>query len=247
MGWIGTRWMLIAVAGSGLLIAACGGAQSHASASGPAAEPSPSPTAIRPGISAGLCLTCHSRQGLVVTTSPGQERPLEVLAPDRFYASAHGNLSCLDCHKDQAALPHAKFTETGEPIAETRDSTAVCSSCHREAYERYLDSVHGTVVHLGDSRAPGCTDCHTTHYVQPVKTWTDSDKAQQACSRCHKGADAAFASAITHREPSPSRLAVNYFAGRFFGALVVMVLGIGILHVELDLLRWIKRRVRRRQ
>lgn len=239
------RLMLAAVAASALLLAACGGSLSSASSSTDANKPTPTP-AVHSGLSAALCLACHSQTGITIASSQGQERFLEVVYPNKYYASAHGQMSCVECHGDQSTLPHATFTDTGQPIAQSRDSTAVCSSCHRAAYEHFLDSVHGTVVKLGDSRAPGCTDCHTTHYVQPVKTWTNVAKAQ-ACSRCHKGADAAFASGMTHREPSPSRLAINYFAGRFFGALVVMVLGIGIVYVELDLLRWLKRRIRRRQ
>ena len=242
-----TKWTLAAVVAAAALFAACGGS-SEAETHGAdiAAEPVRTVAAEQPGTSSSLCLVCHSQEGVTVKTGLSEQHRLEAVAPDGYYTSAHNDMPCVECHQEQSSLPHDKFTPSGEPIVRTVDSSAVCETCHAGAFEGFLDSVHGKVTRFGDERAPGCIDCHSTHYVQPVKTWTASAKAT-ACSGCHKGADATFAGALIHVEPTPGRLPVDFLATRFFGALVVAVVGIGILHVELDILRWLKGKVSRRK
>lgn len=191
-----------------------------------------------------LCLACHSQGGTVSNGIWGISRELQGVAPDAFFTSAHGEMSCAECHEGQTALPHEKFSGTGEPLVLARDGN-VCRTCHGGTAEHFLDSVHGTAVRLGDERAPACTDCHSVHAVQPIKTWTASEKAT-ACAKCHDGADATFAGALTHVEPTVDRLPVDYIATRFFGALLVAVVGVGILHVELDILRWLKEKLTRK-
>jgi len=161
---------------------------------------------------------------------------LEPIDPGAFAASAHGKTPCVQCHTGQSAIPHPG---AGKPqAAATIDATAVCSSCHHEAYEGYSHTAHGIVGNLGDSRAPGCTDCHGVHNVNHVRDWKNDQRAE-ACAHCHEGATGTFAAAsIGHREPSPGWFAPSYFAGRFLLVLMASVLAFGILHVELDVLRW---------
>jgi len=182
-----------------------------------------------------LCLACHSKPGLAKNAAAG-EQALETIDPQVFAASAHAKTPCTQCHASQAAIPHPG-TAPGQ-VAATIDEMAICSSCHRDAYEGYSHTAHGIVGNLGDSRAPGCTDCHSAHDVTRVSDWK-SDQRGQACARCHAGAGGAFAEAsIGHREPSASWFAPSYFAGRFLVVLMASVLAFGILHVELDMLRW---------
>lgn len=201
-------------------------------------------TAEDAGPSSYLCLACHSQPGVRVTGYWGAGRELQAVSPDSYYTSAHSDLSCVDCHEGQSALPHEKLTAAGEPVA-LADAAVICRSCHGGPAEHFLDSVHGTVIRLGDERAPACADCHSAHSVQPVEAWAASEKAV-ACAKCHEGADATFAGSLTHVEPTPDRLPIDYIATRFFGALVVAVVGIGILHVELDMLRWLRVKITRK-
>ena len=238
------KWTLLAAIASVGLLASCGG--------GSADEAGDNPEAVvrtRAGEEAGpssyLCLACHSQSSVTVTGYWGVGRELQAVAPDAYYTSVHGDLSCVDCHEGQSALPHEKLTASGEPVARAVASE-VCRSCHGGPAEHFLDSVHGTVIRLGDERAPACTDCHSAHSVQSIRTWAASEKAV-ACARCHDGADATFAGSLTHVEPSVDRLPMDYIATRFFGALVVAVVGIGILHVELDMLRWLRGKVTRKE
>ena len=102
-----------------------------------------------------------------------------------------------------------------------------------------MRSAHGTMVELGDARAPGCADCHgDSHKIRTAEEWTDSDRAQ-ACAQCHSGATPGFTKALSHEEPSPDSLAASYFAGRFLIILTSAVLAFGIIHVELQVLRWL--------
>ena len=64
------------------------------------------------------------------------------------------------------------------------------------------------------------------------------------CRPCHDGAGTSFLKALSHQAPSPSHLPLEYFAGRFLTVLAASSLAFGIIHVELDLLRWLVRRWR---
>ena len=240
----GKKGAIVAAVAFTVLLSACGGygASDETSRVAVAATAEPRST---PGVSSYLCMSCHSQPGIVVTGAFGVGRDLPAVAPDRFYTSVHKDLQCVDCHEEQSSLPHLDLASSGKPIAKTTDGE-VCGKCHADAADGFLDSVHGTVIRLGDDRAPGCTDCHSAHYVQAIGSWSTSARAE-ACGRCHEGADEKFAGSFIHREPTPSRLPVDYLATRFFSALVVAVVGVGILHVELDMLRWIKEKFSRRR
>jgi len=197
-----------------------------------AADP-PGP-AVQPPNS--LCLICHGQEGLTSTGIDGHERPVDAVEAEPFAASAHGELACAKCHPGQAPLPHPDW----KAVASAKLANPVaCQECHEDAFEAYMRSVHGTLVELGDARAPGCADCHgDSHKIRPAAEWTGSDRAQ-ACAQCHSGATPGFTKALSHEEPSPDSLAASYFAGRFLIILTSAVLAFGIIHVELQVLRWL--------
>jgi len=232
---------LAALAAMALLAAACTPAQ------GLSPEPQEATagrltTAPRPAAEVptdGLCLACHGQEGLTHILDNGQAQTLDRVDPAAFETSAHGKETCVSCHKAQATLPHEKLVapSEGRP-GDLIDAIALCSSCHQEAYEGYFHTAHGTVKNLGDSRAPGCVDCHGAHNVQRIEEWTYEARGEM-CAECHHGADATFArSAMGHREASRNWFPTSYFAGRFLIVLTAAVLAIGVLHTELDILRW---------
>jgi hypothetical protein len=183
-----------------------------------------------------LCLICHGQDGLTSRGEDGQERSIDAVDAKAFAASAHGEVACAKCHRGQTLLPHPNWQAVG--AADLADAVA-CQECHEDAAEAYMRSVHGTMVELGDARAPGCADCHgDPHTVRPAEEWTDSQRAR-ACAECHSGATPGFTKALRHGEPSPNSLAASYFAGRFLIILTAAVLAFGIIHVELQVLRWL--------
>lgn len=186
----------------------------------------------------GLCLVCHGQE-LTVRASVGQERTIDAVELKAFNAAAHKGLECVDCHPVQSALPHLKPEGLGrlgatDPVA--------CQECHPDAYEGYRDGPHGTMAKLGDDRAPACGDCHgNPHYVQLVRQWTEDDRAA-ACAQCHSGANTSFVEAsLGHKPPSAGFLSTPYFAGLFLMILTAATLAFGIIHVELEMLRWLVR------
>jgi hypothetical protein len=198
--------------------------------------PEPAPAAHAPN---SLCLICHGQAGLTSTGEDGRERTIHAVEAKAFADSAHGALACVKCHPGQSRLPHPDHQAAG--LTEPADTVA-CAKCHEDASEAYMKSAHGTMVELGDARAPACADCHgNVHSIRPVDQWPDSVRAQ-ACGECHQGATASFTNALRHEPPSPNSLAASYFAGRFLMILTAAVLAFGIIHVELQLLRWLAQR-----
>lgn len=183
-----------------------------------------------------LCLICHGQDGLTSRGEDGRERSIDAVEAKAFAASAHGEVACAKCHRGQSRLPHPDWRAVGS--ADLADAVA-CQECHEDAAEAYMRSAHGTMVELGDARAPGCADCHgDSHYIRPIAQWTESQRAQ-ACAECHSGATVSFTKALRHDPPSPNSLAASYFAGRFLIILTAAVLAFGIIHVELQVLRWL--------
>jgi hypothetical protein len=203
-----------------------------------AAAADPTPPATADAVPNGLCLKCHGQPGLTVPDG-GQQRAIAPVDVSAFTASAHGGQMCVSCHTDQSALPHPALV-SGGPAKIAAD----CATCHREAYEGYLESPHGTMAELKDSRGPTCASCHgNIHAVKPVAQWTSQQRAQ-VCAGCHPGAGTGFLGALSHKAPTPGFRPTAYFAGRFLTVLAASSLAFGIIHVELDLLRWLARRWR---
>src|SRR3990172_2255067 len=175
----------------------------------PAAPPAPAQPAHAPN---SLCLICHGQAGLTSRGGDGRERDIHAVEAKAFADSAHSRLACVTCHPGQSRLPHLDQRAAG--LADPADAVA-CQECHEDAAEAYMRSAHGTMVELGDARAPECADCHgDPHKVRPAEEWTDSQRAR-ACAECHSGATPGFTKALRHGEPSPNSLAASYFAGRF--------------------------------
>lgn len=189
------------------------------------------------------CATCHSGAGKEATLANGEKLKAQVDMP-KYLASVHGDFSCTECHESQAKIPHDPLTAEGKR-AFTQEMSEKCQSCHERPTVSYEESFHGMAARLGVIRAATCTDCHTAHAVQAPAFWSLADRAAQ-CSTCHQGATESFASGwMGHKEPSTGWFPMVFFAEKGFVALTATVLGVGIVHVELDALRWIARKVRR--
>ncbi len=202
------------------------------------ADPMPPPVDAHP--ENGLCLACHGGK-LTVEASTDQQRTIEAIELHAFDASAHEGMECVECHPAQSALPHAQREGLG--LLTASDAVA-CQECHSDAHEGYLDSPHGTMAKLGDDRAPTCGDCHgDVHYLPLLQQWTAHDRAE-ACANCHSGATSSFLDAAPlHKAVSPGFLSTAYVAGIFLMILTATTLAFGIIHVELEMLRWLIRRL----
>ncbi len=91
-----------------------------------------------------------------------------------FAASAHGSISCQDCHTGIASLPHDQFLDM-----------PACTDCH-------IEQEHELALGVHDPAAPGtpsCTDCHdSAHTVRPAdapRTYRGAVQMVEQCATCH--------------------------------------------------------------
>ena len=77
-----------------------------------------------------------------------------------------GAPACADCHGTHDIRQH---TDTISRVYRTR-VPETCGSCHRGINEKYAVGVHAAALKKGNSHAPGCVDCHTTHAIKRVDT-----------------------------------------------------------------------------
>jgi cytochrome b subunit of formate dehydrogenase len=156
---------------------------------------------------------------------------------------------CEGCHADPKFVEAAKL--------------------EHEVALNYHDSIHGRLVAIGSQRAPLCTDCHAwsvrgdapkalpgghatlsgnavaagaVRFSDPKR---DDDPRVQTCAQCHQGASANFASLISHK-PLQESGAVPHFVHVMFSWLTTLTLLFFALHVLVDFIYEVRRRIARR-
>jgi hypothetical protein len=96
---------------------------------------------------------------------------------------SQGNLKapvCTDCHGAHTVA---------QARADKVKSSQRCGRCHRDIYETYKGSVHGSALmqeHNVD--VPICADCHTAHTIQGAHTQDYAEKVPEICGKCHGNA-----------------------------------------------------------
>jgi len=132
------------------------------------------------GLSNDDCLGCHSDTTL--TRADGRSVAVD---PEKFAASIHGGLECVNCHVDLAGV-----TELPHPEKLARVD---CAMCHDGPPEQYAQSIHAQAREDNpESPAATCADCHGTHDILP-----SSDPASRTyhlnlpdtCGHCHGNPD----------------------------------------------------------
>ncbi|MCX8091706.1 MAG: cytochrome c3 family protein, partial [Verrucomicrobiae bacterium] len=128
------------------------------------------------------CLDCHT-DPTTTRKVGGKDVPLELFPTNKFAASVHAKLACVDCHVGIKELVHE--SKLPEPN---------CVHCHdgnpshERAAREYAASIHGVSHTLGASGAASCWDCHGAHDIVPVKQ-ADSPvfklNLPRTCAKCH--------------------------------------------------------------
>ena len=127
------------------------------------------------------CFECHRDESLVKKDAGGRSVSLFV-SETGFKGSAHGNLSCSDCHtriKDDAHAAGGK---------KAGDRRVACGACHKEAEKEYQQGFHAKTVTKGTERAAHCYNCHGKHNILPSKnpkSMTHVSNVAKTCNRCH--------------------------------------------------------------
>jgi predicted CXXCH cytochrome family protein len=86
---------------------------------------------------------------------------------------------CVDCHGSHDI---ARPTEPRTKISKT------CASCHADANETFMTSVHGKALEMGSEDVPVCTDCHRAHDIADPRGGALSLRTPEICGRCHTNA-----------------------------------------------------------
>ena len=118
------------------------------------------------------CKRCHEKQS------------------ESYGASVHGlalakgrkdSATCSDCHDGHTILPP---TSPESPLYFSR-LAETCGRCHKQEAKDVEESVHGQAVAAGHRDAPTCTDCHSEHKIQALKTRSSLEIDVEVCGQCH--------------------------------------------------------------
>lgn len=121
------------------------------------------------------CALCHSEMEYLRQNTDSMARARAVFVPDTTVAnSAHGKLTCTECHAGFASFPH----RTGE--------TRACASCHQKPNEAWLQGAHATQA---QKTGVDCADCHSVHDARSaaeLKTKPGIAAMNRQCISCHQ-------------------------------------------------------------
>ncbi len=118
------------------------------------------------------CKRCHEKQS------------------ESYGASVHGlarakgrkdAATCGDCHDGHSILPP---TSPDSPLYFSR-LAETCGRCHKQEAKDVEESVHGQAVAAGHRDAPTCTDCHSEHKIEALKTSSPLEIDVEICGQCH--------------------------------------------------------------
>jgi cytochrome b subunit of formate dehydrogenase len=163
------------------------------------------------------CLNCHNNHYPQNPQAPGSKWSSQNLPnscgechnkiKDKYMASEHheafedgmlGAPNCLSCHKNPIARVHTNEDSVSVKISQEK----LCLSCHLDSPEvrartspsagfihMYENSVHGSALNAGNSRAANCVNCHGSHEV--LKSTNDESPTfklniPETCGKCHK-------------------------------------------------------------
>ncbi len=132
-----------------------------------------------------FCLECHKDESLFKKDAGGRTVSLFV-SEAGFKNSAHGKLSCSDCHTGIKDDAHA---EGGQKTADRRVN---CGACHREADKEYQQGLHAKMIMKRTERAAYCSDCHGKHNIlasKNSKSMTHPSNIVRTCNRCHSNVE----------------------------------------------------------
>jgi hypothetical protein len=119
---------------------------------------------------------------------------------ERFQRSAHGSLTCAECHADitpgDPATPHPDTAKLATEDTSLYDY-GTCQSCHPQEYVSYEEGIHAEAmanpagIEL-DAAAPTCGHCHNAHYTSPETRAELLVSVSETCGECHAEALEAY-------------------------------------------------------
>lgn len=116
------------------------------------------------------CADCHLRQ------TQSYDASVHGVALQAGHPDA---ATCQDCHDSHDILSGESALS---PMFFSRQPQT-CGRCHPNEAADWAASVHGKAVVAGNRDAPVCTDCHSEHKIQSLKS--SLQISEEVCGRCH--------------------------------------------------------------
>lgn len=214
------------------------------------------------------CLNCHSQLGFNAEEFEGSVHGVfECISCHNFDADGSNEYGCVNCHTgvdfEYHRSVHSKSSNgpdcgdchgSGHNIVRSTNPAShvygsnladTCGECHVKASDQYMESFHGKAVALGAENAPDCSTCHESHQVlssdDPLALSSTGRKAE-LCGECHEGS-ALGANFVEHYEMKPTGQGMPmYWVKKVFVWLILIVVGVFLVHIELDLLHKLRNR-----
>ena len=117
-----------------------------------------------------------------------------LIDPARFHASAHGQLSCQECHEQISSKKlHPDPTLVGKPRSAFFDREH-CLVCHDEIEENLENGLHGRKRITDRKKYGHCIRCHKPHYQMRlgenrIGHFKEGIPKYKQCSACHEAKD----------------------------------------------------------
>ena len=142
-----------------------------------------------------LCASCHSDLTAQhpddnVPAQPANCKACHEKQSESYGASVHGlalakgvkgSATCSDCHDSHSILPPRS---PASPLHFSR-LAETCGACHDQEAKDVEESVHGKALAEGRREAPTCTDCHSEHKIEALKSSSSLKISAELCSQCH--------------------------------------------------------------
>jgi nitrate reductase gamma subunit len=106
----------------------------------------------------------------------------------KLHISAHGQLSCQDCHEEVAERDiHPNPSDVNK---DRRDFFSIdqCLLCHEEILDNLEQGFHGSIRVQEPKRYEQCLQCHSPHYQLQVKggRFDPAKPPHEQCGACHE-------------------------------------------------------------
>ena len=130
------------------------------------------------------CDLCHGELELLRQRTSDLARARElVVSTEILRLSAHDTMSCRSCHDGFQRYPHPRDPDAAGPLVPDV-TTESCVSCHEEAEELWLGSIHER-----EEEGADCAECHGVHDILPAADLGEGGPGMAgmnaACVACH--------------------------------------------------------------
>jgi cytochrome b subunit of formate dehydrogenase len=155
---------------------------------------------------AETCARCHADRTVI------EKRQIPIPQAFQLYQkSVHGRAvaagkaaaTCNTCH----ASHEIRRANDQQSTVYRQNIPKTCGACHADEVKVYLESIHGTAMRQGATKAPVCTDCHGEHSISPAQDPSSRVSVTQVtktCASCHEALE------ITEKYGLPGNRVATY-------------------------------------